>query len=167
MIKQQIKYDDLVALIIQHLSEEDDPDDIILYVCKKTGYAWPQAELLVKHVQEDNDAKIAKKQLPIFYGLAFFTFVGGAILTSYGLYTLLTALLSHSELFPRDLTSYFMPVLEKGIDPLSAFEPALSPYLNMLLGFIVSPFSAIFFGAAMLSGSLVGMRDIWAKILQK
>lgn len=167
MIKQQMKYDDLVTLIITRLSEEDDLDDIILEICQKTGYAWSQAELLIKHVQEDNDAKIARKKLPIFYGLAFFTFIGGVILTGYGLYTLMVALISHSELFPRDLTSYFMPVLEKGIDPLSAFKSALYPYLNMVLGFFVSPFSAIFFGAAMLSGSLVGMRDTWAKILNK
>jgi hypothetical protein len=162
-----MKHDEIAVLIIKRLGEGNNPDELLFELCQKTGYSWRQAELLVKQVQEENDAEIARKQLPVLFGLAFITFFGGVVLTSYGLYALGSALLGHSDLFLRDLTSYFIPVLEKGIDPLSGFKSLLFPYLNMILGFLVSPFSAIFFGLAMLFGSMHGMRFVWLKILKK
>ena len=77
-----------------------------------------------------------------------------------GLYAIVsTVTANQGDLEARDITSYFMPVTKKGVDPAYALQPAIFPYCNLILGFILSPISALVFGIAMILGSLVWMRD--------
>jgi hypothetical protein len=160
--------DELTAYIVHHLSEGDDPEDIILEVCQKTGYSWSEAEELVRLVREKNEVKIAKEQLPLLTGVAFFTFAAGLVLTGYGVYAIVTSMAANKgDWGPRDITSYIMPMIEKGTDPVSALRPAIYPYFNLFLNFMVSPVSAIFFGILMILGSLIGMREVWSSIFYR
>jgi hypothetical protein len=168
MVEQSTDHEDLVAGILKRLSNVDDPDDIILDICQKTGYSWSEAEKLVDQVQEKDEHKITERQMPLLIGMAFFVFAAGLVLSGYGLYAIITAVRSdQGVLGPRDITSYFMPVIEKGVDPVSAFQPAIIPYFNLILGFFLSPISALLFGVAMIFGSLLGMRDAWSKVLSR
>ena len=158
--------DELATLIVHRLSKADRPDDIIQEVCQKTGYSWSEAEELVRHIQEKNEGKITKEQLPLLIGVALFTFAAGLVLTGYGVVSIVTfATANKGDLGPRDITSYIMPVIEKSADPISALRPAIFPYFNLILGFILSPVSALLFGFAMILGSLIGMREVWSNIL--
>ena len=65
LIGQRMDHDDLVAGIIKRLSNADDPDDIILDICQKTGCSWSEAEGLVKLVQEKDEFQITEKQMPL------------------------------------------------------------------------------------------------------
>jgi hypothetical protein len=76
-----------------------------------------------------------------------------------------TVTASQGDLEARDITSYIMPVIEIGVDPASALQPAIFPYFNLILGFILSPISALVFGIAMILDSLLGMRDAWSILL--
>ena len=106
--------------------------------------------------------------MPLLIGVAFFVFAAGLILTGYGLYAIATTLTAnHGDLGPPDITSYILPVIEKGVDPASALKPAIFPYFNLILGFMLSPFSALIFGVAMILGSLFGMRDAWSNLLNR
>ena len=166
--KQCLNHDDLVAGIVKRLSDADDPDDIILDICQKTGLSWSEAEGLVNHIQEKNNLQITEKQMPLLIGVAFFTCAAGLVLTGYGLYAIVTSVASNrGDWGPKDITSYFKPVIENGVDPASALKPAIFPYFNLMLGFILSPISALFFGLAMIAGSLLGMRDAWSYLLNR
>jgi hypothetical protein len=166
--KQCVNHDDLVAGIVKRLSDADDPDDIILDICQETGLSWSEAEGLVNHIQEKDDLQITEKQMPLLIGVAFFVFAAGLILTGYGLYAIATTLTANTgDLGPPDITSYILPVIEKGVDPASALKPAIFPYFNLILGFMLSPFSALLFGVAMIFGSLFGMRDAWSNLLNR
>jgi hypothetical protein len=158
--------DELTNNIIHLLSKADNRDDIIQEVCQNTGYSWSEAEELVRRIQEKNEGKIAKEQMPLLIGVAFFTFAAGLLLTVYGVVTIVTFVTANKgDWGPRDITSYIMPMIEKSADPVSALRPAIFPYFNLILGFILSPLSAIFFGILMLLGSLIGMRKVWSNIL--
>jgi hypothetical protein len=160
--------DDVTAGILKRLSEADDPDDIILDICQKSGYSWSEGERLVNEVREQYQPLITKRQMPLLLGVAFFTFAAGVLLTGYGLYAIVTSIAANrGDLGPRDITSYFMPVIERGVDPAAAFQPAIFPYVNLIVGFLLSPVSALLFGVAMIFGSLVGMRDAWAHVLNR
>jgi hypothetical protein len=157
---------ELVAGIVKRLSQADDPDDIILDICQRSGYSWAAAESLVHYIREDQAPQITQKQMPFLIGVALFVFTAGLILTGYGVYAILSAALAaRGELVPRDLTWYFMPVLEKGVHPADAFQPAIFPYLNLIVGMALSPISALLFGLCMIFGSLLGMRDAWSTLL--
>jgi len=166
--KTYTDHNELVAGILKRLSDEDDPDDIILDICQKTGISWPEAERLVRQVQEKDEHEITQRQMPLLIGIAFFTFAAGLVLSGYGVYAIITSVTANrGDLAPRDITSYFMPVIERGVDPASALQPAVFPYFNLIVGFFLSPFSALLFGAAMIAGSLVGMREAWSKVLNR
>jgi hypothetical protein len=169
LIKTKSKdHDKLVAGIIQRLSEADSPDDIIMDICQKTGCSWPEAEGLVNRVREEQAVKITQKQMPWLMGVALFFFVAGLLLTGYGVYGFVAAVVAqHGEMVPHDITWYFMPILEKGIDPASAFQPAIYPYFMLVVGVLFSPFSALVSGIAMIFGSLFGMREAWSTLLNR
>ena len=159
---------ELTAYIVHHLGEGDDPEDIILDVCQKTGYSWPEAEELVRQVREKDALQITEKQFPLLTGVALVTFVAGLILTVYGVFSIVNSLANiKGNLGPPDITSYLMPVIEKGVDPASALRPAISPYFNLILGVAISPISALIFGIAMILGSLLGMRNVWYELLTR
>jgi len=102
------------------------------------------------------------------YGVAFAIFLCGLALTGFGIYGIfISVTANNADWGPRDITSYFMPVIEKGTDPVVAFQPAILPYFNLILGFIFSPIAALCSGIAMIIGSLFGMRDVWSDLLNR
>jgi len=168
LIEQRKDYKDLVVGIVKRLSAADDPNDIILDLCQKTGCVWAEAEGLVQRVQEEDKFQITQKQMPTLISVALFVFTVGLVLTAYGVYGIITTFTTvRGDFGPRDMYSYIMPMIEKRLDPVTAFEPAVFPYFNLIFGFLLSPVSALLFGVAMLLGSLLGMRDAWENLLNR
>jgi hypothetical protein len=171
MLQRRFDYNELTAGIVKRLSEADDPNDIIVDICQQTGCHWAEAEGLVESVRTNEARQITRRQMPWLMGVALFLFAAGLIMTGYGVYGLITVITTARGGLPQDLTWYFMPVLEKGLHPSEALGPAILPYFNLVLGtalgFILSPISALTMGTAMILGSLLGMRDAWAALLNR
>jgi hypothetical protein len=155
---------ELTAYVIEHLGRQDDIDDLTLELCKQTGWGWQQAADFIGAVEAGNRPVIAKRQFPLLFALAFVLFAAGAGLIGYGVYGFYLTFSGQGGT-PSDLTTYFMPVIQKGADPLEAMQPAISPYVRFFLYFWFGPVPALIFGGSMVAGSLLGMKRVWSAIL--
>jgi hypothetical protein len=126
--------------IVERLMASDNIDDIVLEICQDGKISWNEAEALVRQVEEEQRTKIERGQSPILVIWALGTFVVGIALVMYSSYT--AAELSHMALKQRDLD--FIGTMLEII--------RAAPYL----------FWTGIFGAAMITGSLVGMRKVWS-----
>ena len=136
----------LTNYIVDHLSDAVTPDDIIMDICDKTGISWPEAEALVEQVQSEHEQDVNKRQFPLLTLVALSIFVGGVGLLTYSVYTLflITSAYTSTTLNPRDLPDT----------------------LNFIFNYAAFTLSLILFAIAMILGSLLGMRQIWATILK-
>ena len=158
---------ELTNYVVQRLSKEDDPEDIIQGICKLKGWSWYQAKRFMLQVQTEKGQAIAKKRFPLLFLLAMGLFIAGLALTGYAIYSLYLAFFTPAGGTPDDLTTYFLPVIEKGKDPLEAMLPAIPSYIKFFIYFWFGPVPALFIGISMLLGSLRGMEKVWAAILFK
>jgi hypothetical protein len=158
--------EELTTYIIKRLGEGDAVNEVIRAVCEKTNLHWSDARRLVFSVQQDGEAVITRKQFPLLTGLALLTFLGGLALAGFGIYSIVSAFFQNQE-YPGDITSYLWPAIAKGDDPLTAIEPAILPYLRLILVFLINPFSAILFGGIMVYASLAGMKAVWSALLNR
>lgn len=55
---------ELNLYIIENLSKAQDPNDLILEICNRTGMNWPKAQALVEEVRSEHSGTIARKQAP-------------------------------------------------------------------------------------------------------
>ncbi len=146
-----MEQDEQTTYIIHHLSEGDAPQDLVFDLCQKYNLSWPEAEALVQRVQTDGAGEIARKQFPLLIVLALAIFVAGLALIGYSLYQLGFPLIQGS--------------LTNGT-PVDAAN--LSLYvLDVIIGSRGMVIVAFVVGFGMVMGSLLGMRDVWIKILNK
>ncbi len=143
------------AYIIHRLSDGDAPKDLIFYLCEKENLSWPQAEALVKRVQEEKEGDIARKQFPLLIALALGIFLIGLGLIGYSVYETLSQI-SLAAVDPR------AELIEQNMDSIQRLYYFASFAVNEGPGTIAT----FFLGIAMVIGSLLGMRDTWAKILK-
>ncbi len=156
----------LTAHVIERLSATEDRDDLILDVCERAGWTWPRAAEFVDRIEAENRHLVARRQFPLLFVLALILFLGGAGMIVYGVYGFYLAFTGRGGA-PADLTTYFMPVIETGSDPIEAMRPAISPYVQFLLYSLFGPIPALFVGASMALGSLLGMKKVWSAVLFK
>jgi hypothetical protein len=155
---------ELTSFILERSGKSFNHDEIITELCENTGLTWGEAEALVVQVQAENQATIARHQFPLMFFVALVIFTTGLLLTGYGIYGIFLNFSPQGSM-PDDLTTYFMPIIETGLDPFHALLLAISAYFKLILYFLISPISLTFLGIAMLIGSLVGMRKTWSAIL--
>jgi len=136
---------ELTSLIINRLSDAVPPNDIILEICNQTGFSWTEAEVILKQVQTENEQVITKRQSPLLTLLAFTIFAGGVVLLAYAIYMLVLT------------TSTYTSTL---VNPWN-----LANILYFVFNYAAFSFSIILFAIGMIIGSLLGMRDVWASIL--
>jgi hypothetical protein len=133
--------DELIQYIVDQLSKGNKPSDIVYALCERHGMFWADAEALVKTVSTTHESHIARKQMPLMFGIALITFLGGLALCGYSFNSLITILQA-----PGDKILLLL---------LNSIQT------NFLLG----PLSTLIYGIAMVLGSLLGMRDTWTAIL--
>lgn len=138
-----------IAFIVHQLADGNDPKDFIYDLCEKAHLSWPQAEALVKRVQEEKEAEIGRKQFPLLFTLALGIFLVGMGLMGYSVYSFLRPLLAGQTGSPMDVSNYSIYLL--GI--------VVESHGLVVYGFII--------GLAMVLGSLWGMRDEWSRILTR
>jgi hypothetical protein len=113
---------------------------------------WPEAEALVRSIQEEHSDDITLHQAPLLTAIAFVTFFCGLAILAYGIYPFVLAaiaLIQHGniESLLRSQDFFFV--------------------VNFMVRTGINPFIAIFFGTAMVLGSQLGMRDVWVSILSR
>jgi hypothetical protein len=153
--KNLMNTDEQIAYIIHHLTEGDDPKDLVFDLCQQTNLTWPQAEALVRQVQEEKQGDIARKQFPLLFILALGAFVIGLGLIGYSVYSVIAEM----ALVPADPLNG--QLVEQNIDGVSRLYLFFSLVVRSG-GQIITLFVL---GIAMVLGSLLGMRDTWVKIL--
>ncbi len=141
--------DEKTAYIIHHLTEGDDPKDIVFDLCQRTNMNWAQAEAVVKQVQEEKEGVIARKQFPLLFVLALAIFMAGLGLVGYSLYLFALPLIEGNSGTPVAVVNYSTYILQ------------------VILGSRGAVIYALIIGTGMILGSLFGMRDVWTKILSK
>ena len=77
--------EELTALIIKELGRHHDRDNIIMAVCEKGGLSWPQAEQLIRQVEEEHKRTITRRQSPMLIAISAVTVITGMVLLGYGL----------------------------------------------------------------------------------
>jgi hypothetical protein len=135
----------LTTYIVDRLSDSINPDDIVLEICERSGMSWPEAEALVKEVQAERGQEVARKQFPLLAFVALAIFIGGIALLGYSLYML------------------FMVTNTYASNVMGPWE--LSNLLNFIFNYAELTFSILLVAIAMILGSLLGMKDAWAAIL--
>ncbi len=136
---------DLHAFILDCLSGAVNPDDIVMEICEQHSLTWPEAEALVQQIQSEHGNAITRRQSPLLVIIALGLFLGGLALIGFSAYSLAALVQSYSQadLFYTDMPGALLLIFEYGYG---------------LLGMMGV-------GAAIVLGSLVGMRRVWTAIL--
>ena len=138
--------DELAAYFIHHLGEYDNPNDLILEICEKTSRTWAEVQAILERVQVEHEREIALRQSPAVTLAALLIFLGGFGVAAYSLYIMIETVQSYAEM---------------NVEPLGipdAFQALASAgYIGI---------GGLLFGAAMVLGSTIGMRKVWAAILK-
>ncbi len=140
--KEQTEY------IIHHLAEGDEPKDITFDLCEKLGLSWPQAEALVKKVQQESEGTVALKQFPLLFALALAIFLAGIALLGYSVYLFIYPLLTGQTGNPQAVTNYSLYIVEVVVRSN---------------GLVIYAFIG---GLGMVLGSLLGMQETWTRIIE-
>ena len=143
---------EITQAILKDLIDARDSDDITFDLCEKHRLSWREAEALVRQVQDDDQETITLRQAPLLTVMALCTFFIGLVVLAYGIYQILVegSALIH-------LTH---------IKSITISDPFYIP-VDMIIQMGLEPFTTIIFGSALILGSLIGMRDLWAAILSK
>ena len=75
--------EELEQLIVRELSKHRSRNELIRTVCEQGGMNWPQAEHLVKQVEQQHGQTIARRQRPFLIFLSVGTLVMGIVLLAY------------------------------------------------------------------------------------
>jgi hypothetical protein len=138
--------DELAAYFIHHLSEYDNPNDLILEICENTGRSWNDVKAVLESVQSEHEREITLRQSPMLAITAVGICLGGLGVALYSVYILIGTLQAYSGM---------------NISPLE-----ISDALQALASGGYIGISGLLFGAAMVLGSTIGMRKVWAAILK-
>jgi hypothetical protein len=141
--------------IIRHLSQGNDPNDLIYQICQKDNIPWSQAEELVKRVRVEKADVIVKKQFPLLFVIALAIFLSGLVLIGYSTF-LSVEEISFLQGSPRSQGAIHMDGLQ-----------ILTVFIVAILDKGPTPVLLLIFGIAMILGSLVGMRDAWSSMLNR
>lgn len=137
---------ELVRHIVNRLVNAASLNDLIMEICETRGLSWSEAEALVRRVEVEQEHSIAGRQFPLLFVIALIIFGGGLAMVIYDSYVFISML-------ETDLSTAF-----NSLDIVT--------HLRLIFDIGVAPIMGIVIGAAMMLGSLVGMRRAWTPLLE-
>jgi len=137
--------DELLPLIVQRLSTGTNENDLVLEICEEKGMSWSDAESLVQQVKIENESEIVRRQSPLLFVLAGLIFVGGAVITTLAYFSLSTMI---------------NEAVAMGTEPMNLFATFF-----YIINYAPAALAFGIMGPAMMTGSIVGMRKVWAAVL--
>lgn len=138
--------DELLPLIVQRLSTGTNEDDLVLEICEEKGMSWSDVESLVQQVKIENEGEIVRRQSPLLFVLAGLIFVGGAVITTLSYFFLSTMI---------------KEAVAMGTEPMNLFAAFF-----YIINYAPTALALGIMGPAMMTGSILGMRKVWAAILR-
>lgn len=136
---------ELVHLIVNRLSKSANMNDLLMEICETHRLPWSEAEALVLRVQAEQEHAIAGRQFPLLFVIALGIFFIGLALVVYDSYVFISLLKTY-------LSTGFT-----NLGTLTNFRLIFESGYMSITGIII--------GAAMMLGSLVGMRRAWTPLL--
>ena len=137
----------LASRILDQLAGGKEEDDIIFELCENNGVTWADAKALVDHVREENHHVITRRQSPLLAIIALLTYIGGLLILGYEVYLFVS--------YMRDINPSPEIISLLNAPGIASF---FAEYAILFLE--LTPLAL-----AMILGSLIGMRDIWAALL--
>ena len=148
--------------IVSKLARDINENDLILAVCEQQQVSWKEAKALIEGVRSEHEDSIAARQLPVKTIMAVATLVIGL------------TLVIGTTIFLVDLIALVTGMLSaRPVDPgeVSILGEANSVLTQILMGQSTAaiPLVAAGFinGLGMIFGSLIGMRETWAYLIDK
>ena len=138
--------DELLPLIVQRLSTGTNENDLVLEICEEKGMSWSDVESLVQQVKIENEGEIVRRQSPLLFVLAGLIFVGGAVITTLTYFYLSTMI---------------NEAIAMGTEPMNVIAA-----LFYIINYAPAALAFGIMGPAMMTGSILGMRKVWAAILR-
>jgi hypothetical protein len=152
--------ENITSYVLEKLSRAYPEDDIIYFVCQKTGLGWEKAQAFVEQVKCNHLADIETRQAPLISLMSFMFYVVGIVLTLGPIVYLWSML---------DITSIFL-VFISDLSNADA-ETALRLFESrcLLLGWFELPsiIFTMFVGLGIIYANIRYMRGIWEVLLRK
>ena len=148
--------------IVSKLARDIDENDLILEVCEQQQVSWKEAKALIAEIRSDHEESIATRQLPVKTVIAVATLVIGLTLVIV------------TTIFLVDLIALVTGIIKAR--PVDPGEVSILGEANLVLAQILMnespaavPLVAVGFinGLGMIFGSLLGMRETWAYLIDK
>jgi len=135
----------VVNNIVEQLSKAVPKDNIITELCEQENINWNEAQSLVEKVQQENRLVISRRQFPLMSVIAVIFFLAGFGLLIFAIVSMvkIIEIYSASQLPPLDLAQITLYIFNYGYGLITA----------------------CILGMGMILGSLIGMRQAWAEIL--
>jgi hypothetical protein len=148
--------------IVSKLARDGDENDLILAVCEQQQVNWKEAKALIAEIKSEHEDSIAARQLPLKTIIAVATLVIGLTLVIV------------TTLFMVDLIALVTGILSSrsiDLDRLSILGEANLVLAQLLMNQSPAaiPLVAAGFinGLGMIFGSLLGMHETWAYLIDK
>lgn len=134
--------EDIHQVILNELGQGHTQDQVIYQICENYNLDWSEAERMVRELAHTKAHIVTLKQTPWLILLALSTFSGGAGLSVYSVYAIVTAatLYRNANLLDQ---ARLLPGLPHLFDSVWAY---------------------LFLGLAMMVGSVTGMKVVWLAI---
>jgi hypothetical protein len=148
--------------IVNELARNVDENDLILAVCEQQHVSWNEAKALIDEIMSDHEDTISSRQLPLKTIIAVVTLVIGLTLVII------------STMFLVDLLSFITGILSA--NAVETGELSIPGEANLTLAQLFmqkSPAAlplvaaGLINGLAMIFGSLLGMRESWAWLIDR
>jgi hypothetical protein len=136
---------ELTQYIVGRLGNSASKNDLIMELCERHKFTWSEAEALVQRVESEHEGQIAGRRFPLLFVIALGIFLGGLALVIYDAYVFIS-------LLETDLATVF-----NSLDVVT--------HLRLIFDIGIAPITGMIIGAAMMLGSLVGMRRAWTPLL--
>ncbi|MEW6094707.1 MAG: hypothetical protein AB1531_12165 [Chloroflexota bacterium] len=136
---------ELTKYLVLRLGNTASKNDLIMELCERHGFSWSEAEALLQRVEAEHEGRIAGRRFPLLFVIALGIFLGGLALVIYDAYVFIS-------LLETDLTSVF-----------TSLDAAT--HMRLIFDIGIAPITGMIIGAAMMLGSLVGMRRAWTPLL--
>jgi hypothetical protein len=147
--------------IVDRLARHADENDLILAVCERGKIDWTAACTLVEKIRVEHESTISLRQLPLKSLIAVATLVVGMSLVIVSVSSLIDLYQNITGIISTNLAEAGdRPMLENGIQSLSQFfmqDSNNAVPFNMAL---------LINGLGMIFGSLLGMRETWAWMIE-
>ena len=120
--------------VVRKIGDGDNPDDVILMVCHRTGWQWPQAEAFVEEIAFYQQKQIQNRRLGLRWIMMLFILVGGIGLIIISGLVLLLPMMSRW----RDLLLHpFEMMREIGLSMVMVYS-TLTLGISMVVGAVLS-----------------------------